>query len=108
MLRYVLAGWLLGAVLAAQPAADTVEFTLFKRAEPIQVGEVGLILRSTDVGKQRFALVLLIDGHRIERKDLDIKIPLYFYVGDRQEPHELVVMRVGQDQIVGRLRTPIH
>lgn len=107
MLKQLLAVFILATVLAAQ-SADTIEFTLFKRSEPIQVGDVGLVLRGTDVNKQRYALILVIEGHRIERKDLDIKIPLYFYVGENTQPHELVVTKVGQDQIVGRLRSPLH
>lgn len=96
----------LAIVLSAQTARDTIEFTLFKRSQPTQVGALGLTLKGTDVGKQRFSIELDVDGHKIERKDLDIKIPLYIYVGTNTQPHEIVVTKVESDQIVGRISGP--
>jgi hypothetical protein len=58
------------------------------------------------VNKQRFKILLIVDGHTIEKKDLDIKIPIYFYSGTNTAPHELVITKVAQDQIVGRLVSP--
>lgn len=83
-----------------------MEFMLFKRDQPTQVGMIGLTLKGTNVGKQRFNLDLIVDGHKIERKDLDIKIPLYIYVGTNTQPHEIVVIKVEADQIVGRMSGP--
>lgn len=96
----------LAVVISAQTARDTVEFTLFKRSQPTQVGALGLILKGTDVGKQRFSIDLNVDGHTIERKDLDIKVPLYVYVGTNTQPHEIVITKVAADQIVGRVSGP--
>lgn len=96
----------LTVVLCAQATRNTVEFTLFKRNQPTQVGEVGLTLKGTDVNKQRFSLDLVVDGHTIEKKDLDIQIPLFIYVGKATQPHEIVVTKVAADQIVGRLVSP--
>ena len=96
----------LAVILSAQTARNTVEFTLFKRNQPTQVGELGLTLKSTDVKQQRFSLDVLVDGHTIEKKDLDIQIPLFVYVGKDTQPHELVVTKVAADQIVGRVVSP--
>jgi hypothetical protein len=96
----------LAVVLFAQSARNTIEFTLFKRNQPTQVGELGLTLKGTDVKQQRFNLDLLVDGHTIEKKDLDIQIPLFVYVGTNTHPHELVVTKVASDQIIGRLVNP--
>jgi|WetSurMetagenome_2_1015567.scaffolds.fasta_scaffold456726_1 hypothetical protein len=105
-MKTFLAILILTVSLAAQTARDVTEFTLFKRTEATQIGQVGLTLRGTDVNKQRYSIDLLIEGHKIERKDLDIKIPLYFYVGTNAQPHELVVFKVAADQVVGRLASP--
>ncbi len=91
-----------------QTSPDTTEFTLFKRKDPIQVGEVGLALRGTDKAHQRFQLDLTIDGQKLELKDMYTRIPLRFYVGTNTQAHELVVIRVADDQIVGRLVSPVH
>ena len=105
-MKTIFAVLLLAVTLAAQTARDITEFTLFKRADPIQVGEVGLILQKTDVNKQRYNLTIVVDNHRIEKKDLDIKVPFFVYVGANTSPHELVVTKVGADQISGRLISP--
>jgi hypothetical protein len=105
-MKTILAALILTVSLAAQAARDVTEFTLFKRNEATQIGLVGLTLKSTDVNKQRFSIDVLTDGHRIEKKDLDIRVPFYFYVGANAQPHELVVMKVSADQIVGRLASP--
>ncbi len=105
-MRQFLALLAIAVVLSAQAARSTQEFELFKRPQPTQVGEIGLFLKGTDVKKQRFSLNLVVDGHTIEKNDLDIKIPLYVYVGKDTQPHELVVTKVSADQITGRLVSP--
>jgi hypothetical protein len=105
-MKILIATLFLALTLAAQTARDATEFTLFKRADPIKVGDIGLILKSTDVNKQRYNVIIIVDDHRIERKDMDIKVPFYVYVGANTAPHELVVTKVAQDQIVGRLVSP--
>jgi hypothetical protein len=105
-MRQLLALLAISLVLSAQAARGVSEFTLFKRPQATQVGEIGLILKGTDVKKQRFSVDLVVDGHTIEKRDLDIKIPLYIYVGTDAQPHELVVNKVGADQIEGRISSP--
>jgi hypothetical protein len=96
----------LAVSLAAQAAREVTEFTLFKRTESTLIGQVGLTLKAADATKQRFAIELQFDGRKLERKDLDIQVPFYFYVGTNTQPHELVITKVAQDQIVGRLASP--
>src|SRR4051812_13539836 len=97
---------LLAVALAAQTARDVTEFTLFKRSEPTQIGQVGLTLKATDVAKQRYAIEFTIDGRKLERRDFDVMVPFYFYVGTNTQPHEFVVTKVAAEQIIGRLSSP--
>lgn len=92
--------------LAAQTARDITEFTLFKRTDPIKVGDLNLILKDVDVNRQRFKIIVIVDDHPIEKKDMDIKVPFYVYVGNNTTPHELVITKVGQNQITGRVISP--
>ncbi len=106
-MKKLIAVFLLGMSLAAQTARETTEFTIFKRAEPLKIlpgVEIGL--KAADAAKQRFTIDLIVDGHKIEKKDQDIKIPIFFYVGTNTQSHEFVVTKVGADQIVGRIAGP--
>ena len=106
-MRTILAMLVLALALAAQSARDVTEFTLFKQKDAMKVGPVELILKETDINKQRFKLILVIGGHQIEKKDQDIQIPIFFYTSDTAErPHELVITRVAKDQITGRVVSP--
>lgn len=105
-MKKLFATLLLALTLAAQTARDITEFTLFKRDDPIKVGDIGLILKDADVKHQRFKIVIIVDEHSIEKKDMDIKVPFYIYVGNNTSPHELVVTKVGDNQIMGRLVSP--
>jgi hypothetical protein len=106
-MKTALAILILATCVIAQTTRDITEFTLFKRGDTVKiVPNVEIALKSTDITKQRYAIDIIVDGHKIERKDLDIKVPFYFYVGTNTQPHELLVTKVAADQVVGRLAVP--
>ena len=106
-MKTALAILILAVTMTAQTARDITEFTIFKRSESVKVMPgIEISLRSADINKQRYSVDLIIDGHKIEKRDLDIKVPFYFYVGTNTQPHELLITKVGPDQIVGRLASP--
>jgi hypothetical protein len=96
----------LAVCLVAQSKTDVTDFTLFKRKDPIKIGDVSLALRGTDKNHQRYNIDLVIDGQRFELKDQLAKFPIRFYAGTSTEAHEIVVTSVADDQIVGRLVSP--
>jgi len=49
---------------------------------------------------------VVADDKTVEKKDKNINEPVQFYVAKARQPYELVVNRVGKDQIVGYLATP--
>jgi chromosome segregation ATPase len=83
-----------------------IEFTLYKRKEPIRLGDISILLKKADVKANRYSLELGVDDRKIEKKDRSANEPLQFYVGNERQPHELVVNQVGKDLIVGYLATP--
>lgn len=106
-MRHFTAILILAASLAAQTAREVTEFTIFKRSEAVKIlPGVEIALKTADAAKQRFAIDVTVDGHKIEKRDMDIRVPFYFVVGDNTQPHELVVLKVGVDQIVGRISAP--
>ena len=85
---------------------DYVEFTLYKRKDPIKVGDVSVLLKKTDQKANNYTLELQAEDRKIEKKDKTANEPLQFYVGRDRQPHELVVNEVGKDMIVGYLAMP--
>jgi len=83
-----------------------IEFTLYKRKDPIKLADISILLKKADVKANRYTLELQVDDRKIEKKDRAANEPVQFYVGRNRQPYELVVNEVGKDQIVGYLATP--
>jgi hypothetical protein len=84
---------------------DYIEFTLDKN-QLQRVGNVALVLKKTNVKKNRFNLVLIADDKQIEKKDRTINEPIFFYVGGSKKFYELVVNAVESRQVRGYISTP--
>jgi hypothetical protein len=83
------------------------EFTLSKGKETKHVGDIQLVLRKADAKKQKFTVTVMADDKNIEKKDKTVNEPVQFYVSKSpHQPYEIVVNRVGKDQISGYLATP--
>ena len=87
---------------------DIFEFTLVKSAGLQQVGDVRLMLKKADTGRNRYTLELLSDDKRVEKKDKSLNEPVQFYTSSRasKQPYELVVNEVRKNTIVGYLARP--
>ncbi len=85
---------------------DYVEFTLYKRKDPIKLGDISVLLKKTDAKANTYTLELQADDRKFEKKDKTANEPVQFYVGRERQPHELVVNEVGKDMIVGYLAIP--
>ena len=82
------------------------EFTVWKTKNPVRVGDVLVVLKGVDAGKNRYTIELSADDRKIEKKDRTINEPVQFYVGRNKQPHELVVNQVQKNAIIGYLSTP--
>ena len=83
------------------------EFTLKKTKTPQRVGPIQMNLAKTDPKKSKYTLTVFADDREIEKKDKTSGEPVQFYVaGSRSAPYEIVVFKVGKDQITGYLSTP--
>jgi hypothetical protein len=82
------------------------EFTVNKSKEPVRVGDVWVLLKKADTGRNSYTVELRADDRKIEKKDRTVNEPVQFYVGTNRQPHELVVNRVQKNQIIGYLATP--
>jgi hypothetical protein len=85
---------------------DYIEFTLRKGQPPSLVSIVKLQLRKADTKHSRYTLVIFSNDKRIEKKDRDIDEPLQFYTGKPPMLFEVVVNRIGKNQVSGYLSAP--
>jgi chromosome segregation ATPase len=82
------------------------EFDLKKTKAPQKIGDIAVMLKKVDQKKNRYTVDVVADDKTVEKKDKNINEPVQFYVAKARQPYELVVNRVGKDQIVGYLATP--
>ncbi len=82
------------------------EFNLAKTKEAQQVGDVSVLLKRTDIKRNRYTIELLAEDKRVEKKDRSVNEPVQFYISRYRQPHELVVNQVSKDRITGYLSQP--
>jgi len=83
-----------------------IEFNLKKDRRPQKVGDVAVMIKRTDVKRNRFTIDLIADDKKVEKKDRNINEPLQFYTARARQPYEMVVNEVRRDQIIGYLSIP--
>jgi septal ring factor EnvC (AmiA/AmiB activator) len=85
---------------------DFFEFSIPKKGQVTKVGDIQLILKSTDVKKGKFTIDILVDDNRLEKKDHNVNEPLQFLVGKNHLRYELVVNWVQKEKAGGYLSVP--
>lgn len=86
---------------------DYYEFTLSKVNKPQRVGDIQVVVKRTDVKKNKFTIEIVADDKKVEKKDRGLNEPVQFYVVSKaRQPYELVVNEVRKTQIVGYLSVP--
>jgi methionine salvage enolase-phosphatase E1 len=63
-------------------------------------------LERTDTKRNTFTVNLFADDKRIQRRDKAMNEPVYFYVQGASSALELVVNKLGKDNIAGYISTP--
>lgn len=85
---------------------DYYEFTVNGKGQRSKVGNVSLEVRGTDVKKNLFTVALYVDDMRVEKKNRSVDEPIYFYTRGSRSPAELVINKVGKNQVTGYLSVP--
>jgi len=83
-----------------------VEFDLNKMQSQKKIGDVILTLKKSDPKHNRFTVDVSADDKLVEKRDRTINEPVQLYVHDSRQPYEIVVNKIGKDEIVGYLATP--
>ena len=85
-----------------------IEFKLakVKKNVPQKVGDIQLVLESTEPKKNTFSLVIIADDKKVEKKNRTVNEPVQFLLSKSVLPYELVINDVKKDLIVGYLSVP--
>ena len=83
------------------------DINLGKTKQPQRIGDISLMLRKTDLKRNKYTIEVLADDKTIEKKDKTANEPVQFYVSKGgHTPYEIVINQVKKDQIIGYLATP--
>jgi chromosome segregation ATPase len=98
-----------GKELAALKQLGERNYTEFKIAKSKQlqkVGDISVLLKSTDPKRNRYTIEVVADDKRVEKKDKTVNEPVQFLLSKAVQPYELVVNDVKKDLISGYLAAP--
>jgi uncharacterized protein (DUF2141 family) len=85
---------------------DYVEFTIAGKNKPQKVGNVTLELKGVNQKKNQINIAMVVEDKRFEKKNRSVNEPIFFYTTGTRLPEELVVNKVGKDQISGYISIP--
>jgi uncharacterized protein (DUF2141 family) len=85
---------------------DYVEFTITGKNKPQKVGNVTVELKGVNEKKNQVNISMTVEDKRYEKKNRSVNEPMFFYTSGTRLPEELVVNKVGKDQISGYVSIP--
>ena len=94
------------AELRRKGERDYYEFDIRKGKEFERIADVRVMLRKTDVKRQKYDVTIQADDSKIEKKDRTANEPVQFLIGRDRLRYELVVNYVDKDRVRGYISTP--
>ena len=85
---------------------EYVEFTIAGKNKPQKVGNVTVELRGVNTKRNQYSVVMVVEDKRFEKKNRAMNEPVFFYITGTHLPEELVINKVGKDQISGYVSIP--
>ena len=85
---------------------DYVEFTIAGKGKPQKVGNVTVELRGINQKRNQVSVALVVEDKRFEKKNRHLNEPIFFYISGTRQPEEIVINKIGKDQISGYLSIP--
>ncbi len=93
-------------VLRRQGERDYIEFSIAGKNKAQKVGNITVELKGTNEKKNRANLVVTVEDKSTEDKNRAANQPLFFYLSGTHQPQELVINKIGKNQISGYLSIP--
>src|ERR1700720_24674 len=85
---------------------DYIEFTIAGKNKPQKVGNVTVELKGINQKKNQVNLAMTVEDKRFEKKNRALNEPIFFYISGTHIPEEIVVNKVGKDQVSGYVSIP--
>jgi chromosome segregation ATPase len=85
---------------------DYVEFRLVGKGNSQKVGNVTVELRGINAKKNQFTIALVVEDKRYEKKNRSANEPIFFYLQGTRQPEEVVVNKIGKNEISGYVSIP--
>jgi uncharacterized protein (DUF2141 family) len=85
---------------------DYVEFTIAGKNKPQKVGNVTVELKGVNEKKNQVNIAMTVEDKRFEKKNRALNEPIFFYISGTHIPEEIVINKVGKDQVSGYLSVP--
>jgi hypothetical protein len=85
---------------------EYVEFTIAGKNKPQKVGNVTVELKGVNQKKNQFSVAMTVEDKLFNKKNRALNEPIFFYTSGTRLPEELVINKVGKDQISGYVSIP--
>src|SRR5689334_10113034 len=85
---------------------DYVEFTIADKNKPQKVGNITVELRGVNPKRNQYSVVMVVEDKRFEKKNRAANEPVFFYTTGTHLPEELVINKVGKNQVSGYVSIP--
>lgn len=82
------------------------EFSLTKSKQFQRVGSISLSLRKANTKRKSYDLAMIVDDNELQKKNVNLYEPVLITLNDRPQPLELVVNKIGENEISGYLSEP--
>src|SRR6202035_3028069 len=85
---------------------DYIEFTVSGKNKPQKVGNVTVELKGVNQKRNQYSVTMVVADKRFEKKNRALNEPVFFYISGTLLPEELVINKVGKDQVSGYVSIP--
>jgi chromosome segregation ATPase len=85
---------------------DYFEFTVAGKGKSQKVANVTIEFRAANEKKSQFTVALIVDDKRFEKKNRALNEPIFFYPVGTRQAEEVVVNKVGRNEISGYVSIP--
>jgi uncharacterized protein (DUF2141 family) len=85
---------------------DYVEFTISGKNKPQKVGNVTVELKGVNEKRNQYSVAMIVEDKRFEKKNRALNEPILFYTSGTHQAEEVVINKVGKDQISGYVSIP--